>query len=156
MYTYCSPKKCIHIVLRKLSFINLKLCISSTFLKFKNKDYLLCRIVCGKNSPSHSRCKNKVSCDANSACLQSFHHRRPKIKLCMVHCIDVMVLASMVRIIRSILRTFVSGEAFLIVVYGFSHERELSQRLSGRCRKGIHLTSGDRFTDVTDCCRQTM
>jgi hypothetical protein len=39
------------------------LCISSTFLKFKNKDYLLCRIVCGKNSPSHSRRKNKVSCD---------------------------------------------------------------------------------------------
>jgi hypothetical protein len=33
---------------------------------------------------SHSRCKNKVSCDANSACLQSFHHRRPKrfIQIC--------------------------------------------------------------------------
>jgi hypothetical protein len=69
--------KCIHIVLLKLSFINLKLCSSSTFLKFKNKDYLLCRIVCGKNSPSHSRCKNKVSCDVKSAYLQSFHHRRP-------------------------------------------------------------------------------
>jgi hypothetical protein len=78
MYTYCSPKKCIHIVPRKLSFINLKLCISSTFLKLKNKDYLLCRIVCGKNSPSHSRRKNKVSCDVNSAYLKSFHHRRPK------------------------------------------------------------------------------
>jgi hypothetical protein len=62
--------KCIHIVLLKLNFINLKLCISSTFLKVKNKDYLLCRIVCGKNSPSHSRCKNKVSCDANSAYLK--------------------------------------------------------------------------------------
>jgi hypothetical protein len=44
--------------------------------KVKNKDYLLCRIVCGKNSPSHSRCKNKVSCDANIACLQSFHHKK--------------------------------------------------------------------------------
>jgi hypothetical protein len=70
--------KCIHIVLLKLTFINLKLCSSSTSLKFENNDCLLCRIVCGKNSPSHSRCKNKVSCDVNSAYLQSFHHRRPK------------------------------------------------------------------------------
>jgi hypothetical protein len=62
--------------------INLKLCISSMFLKFKNKDYLLCRIVCGKNSRSHSRRKNKVSCDVNSACLQSFHNRTPKNIFC--------------------------------------------------------------------------
>jgi hypothetical protein len=38
------------------------LCIFSTFLKVINKDYLLCRIVCEKNSPSHSRCKNKEQC----------------------------------------------------------------------------------------------
>jgi hypothetical protein len=80
MYTYFSPE---------IQLINLKLYSSSTFLKFKNKNYLLCRIVCGKNSPSHSRCKNKVSCDMNSVYLQSFHHRRPKNDLRVLELNDI-------------------------------------------------------------------